>query len=92
MRHRVTDAQSDDPDPQPAQPLLLLDGDLVAVAVEPQEPEGLPAQDANERAPPRVVHPAAGVVDDLARDGPPGALQISTLGRAMVDHRSNGVA
>jgi hypothetical protein len=67
----VSDAQADHADGQSAKPLLLVDGDDVAVAVEPQHPEGARPQHPDDHAPPRVVRESRAFVDDVgSRDRP----------------------
>ncbi len=63
MSDRVADAESDDADPQPAEPGLLLRGDEMTVPVQSQPSVRSRAEDADHGPAPRVIRQAGRLVD-----------------------------
>jgi hypothetical protein len=78
-------AQTHDADPQRTQSRLLVSGDHISVAVQPDCPETLRTQYCRCRPPPRVVRPPATFVEKLSASRWEQAAQFRQLRFAVID-------
>ena len=91
VRDDMPDAQTDDTDAQRAEPGLLLGGDHVPVAVQPDRSKRPRSQHRHNGPPPGVIRPPAGFGNQLRIGWRPKPAQFLELFLAMVDEFDDGI-